>query len=410
MSPQQACSAFRFTLGLAVSLSCLTALAQEPGYFDPSSQDTKRRTSIVVEPESSQSLDEPQVEVVLQRYSNRKVEIERHVVQDSEGNYVNDGMWTKWNQNGVLQARGEYRDGRRDGIWLRRFSSGELKLGKGHNFRQFQAPFLAEANFVDGQLHGDWIIIDAKKRHVSQWQFDHGKRSGKWIWWYSSGKKFREVDYLDGELDGEWLEWEVDGVVARRDHYRKGRRHAKYAREYDRGIKQVEGWFLYGRENIEYTNNFWRGATVAKVLGKDGPDKKHGVWTWWYRNGGKALEGNFVEDLPVGKFTWWHSNGQRSAEGEYVEGDQQGLWTWWHANGQKSLQGIYQDGGQSGRWSEWGEDGKLVEVQEHTGDESDGPAPLVTSGPAPLQPLDGVSDDPGPTLQATRPDDSDLNR
>ena len=116
------------------------------------------------------------VEVIRERHPNTAVKVERHVTQDAEGNYYNHGLWTEWDEKGRLVGSGEYRYGKRHGRWLRWYGPNEAPMLQGALYKDFQAPFVAEATFEDGVLNGTWKVFDSKNRKVSEWEFDHGER------------------------------------------------------------------------------------------------------------------------------------------------------------------------------------------------------------------------------------------
>ncbi len=104
-------------------------------------------------------------------------------------------------------------------------------------------------------------------------------------------------------------------------------------------MKKAEGMYLFAKEITKTTYDFWNGDIFTTVIGKEGVNQRHGHWTWWFKDGGKQMEGEFEQDKPVGKHVWWYSNGQKQAEGEFDAGLETGKWTWWHANGQKMTEG-----------------------------------------------------------------------
>ncbi len=148
-----------------------------------------------------------QTEIITERYPSRAVRIERHVAQDEDGNYFNHGAWSHWDENGVLKGSGEYRYGRRHGKWVRWFNANEGKILASPLYKQFQAPFAAEAMFDNGKLHGVWSIFDSQGRLASEWQFEQGELHGKSVWYFPSGHKQREADYQDGQIEGQLMEW-----------------------------------------------------------------------------------------------------------------------------------------------------------------------------------------------------------
>src|SRR5437868_6151675 len=98
------------------------------------------------------------VEVIRERYTNSAVKVERHVTQDAEGNYYNHGLWTQWDEKGRLVGSGEYRYGKRHGRWLRWYGQSDAPMLQGPLYKDFTPPFVAEATFEDGVLHGSWKV------------------------------------------------------------------------------------------------------------------------------------------------------------------------------------------------------------------------------------------------------------
>ncbi|MCC7084960.1 MAG: hypothetical protein IT427_08130 [Pirellulales bacterium] len=346
--------------------------------------------------QAADGVDE-QIEVIRERHPNTSVKIERHVTQDAEGNYYNHGLWTQWDEKSRLVGTGEYRYGKRHGRWLRWYAPNEAPMLNGQLYRDFQAPFVAEANFDDGVLHGAWKVFDAKNRKVADWEFDHGERHGKSVWYYPTGQKRREVDYRQGQIDGEVLEWGPDYKLALREKYVDGRRLAPQVDNYSPGQKRAEGWILYAKEITKSNYDWWNGVATVQVVGTEGVNQRHGLWTWWHKNGQKQMEGRYEQDLPIGKFTWWYANGQKQLQGDYAGGKQQGEFTWWHPNGQKQLEGAYLAGVLSGKWTRWNNDGRVVEVGDYT---LDGKQQLAHE-PSTLPLGDDLSS--APTLQAVQP-------
>ena len=43
-------------------------------------------------------------------------------------------------------------------------------------------------------------------------------------------------------------------------------------------------------------------------------DKMNGKWLYWYENGQKKLEANYIDDLQVGKWITWTEDGKEKRE------------------------------------------------------------------------------------------------
>ena len=317
-------------------------------------------------------------ETIQERFASGAVKVERQVVQDAAGNYVNHGLWSQFDEKGRLVARGEYTWGQRDGAWSRIHLPTGKDLYSQPEYKAFQAPFVSEATFDHGQLHGTWTVYDARNRKASEFAFERGRRHGKSIWLQPYGKKRREEAYEQDHLDGERVEWNEKDQVTSRRMFKQGRELAKKTKLYRPGQSQTEAIYLFARKTAEIDYDWWNGAIVEKVTGKDGADQRHGPFVAWYPNGQKKLEGQYQDDKPVGKFVWWYDNGQKAIEGEYVVGQQTGTWAWWHANGQKALQGAYQSGAEFGKWTWWKQDGQVSNAMQFSEQDGDTAVASIT--------------------------------
>jgi antitoxin component YwqK of YwqJK toxin-antitoxin module len=413
---------YRLALGSSLSLGCLAAVAAEAPraaqeahikvyQSDDAGEATAADTDIAPEPavaeDSGAMAPDLATEIITERYPSRAVRIERHVAQDEQGNYFNHGPWSHWDESGVLKGSGEYRNGRRHGKWVRWFNANEGKILSSPLYKQFQAPFVAEATFDNGKLHGVWSIYDSQGRLASEWQFEQDELHGKSVWYFPSGQKQREVDYQHGQIEGQLLEWSFEADPAAKqktgrtqarpaepEHklitkatYSNGRRQAAHVDYFSPGVKKAEGTYLFAKETTKTSYDFWNGDVHTAVIGKEGINQRHGHWTYWFKDGGKQMEGDFDQDKPTGKHVWWYSNGQKQAEGEFEGGLEVGKWTWWHVNGQKMTEGEFADGVQTGRWIRWSTAGLVEESRDYDKmelAEEQEKAPVALPEPEPL--------------------------
>jgi antitoxin component YwqK of YwqJK toxin-antitoxin module len=300
-------------------------------------------------------------EVISERYPNRVVKIERHVVRDVNGDYVNHGPWIMYDERGGEMGHGSFRNDLRQGLWTRIFHEGEADMLSGSWGKLFTAPFVSTASFEEDQMHGAWTVVDAQDRPVGVWEYDHGTRHGKSVWFFPDGQKWRECHYKHGELDGEFVEWATDGSQVSREIYHDGRREEVRREWFAPGQLKAEAHYLSAKEKTQITDDWWAGVRSTKSLAVEKDELRHGMWTSYYKNGQKAMEGEFDNDIPKGTFAWWHPNGQRAIEGTYADGLQHGRWSWWYASGKRFLQGSYEEGRQTGDWTRWNITGEVAE-------------------------------------------------
>jgi antitoxin component YwqK of YwqJK toxin-antitoxin module len=332
--------------------------------------------------------DESLTELIRERYPNGKVRIERGVTQDDQGNYVNHGPWKMWDVQGTLIADGQFRIGQRHGPWNRWYRVGEVSLFNEAPYNQFQGPFISQATFENGRLHGIWTIFDSKQQKISEIEYADGVRNGMATWWYANGRKMQEFVYREGAIDGELLQWDANAKLIVRDTYQTGRKLAAKVNYHTGGQKKSEGLYLYAQLIVESADDWW--SAKPAVYTQQGKDERHGPWIAWHPNGQIQLEGKFHRDAEVGRFTWWYANGQRALEGQYDDGKQTGTWTWWHENGQKKIEGDFQDGHPTGAWMWWQTDGKVAQKADfsHT------PAQTVTGDKSPKTPREAMLQQP----------------
>lgn len=301
----------------------------------------------------------PVPELVTERYDNRKVKTEREVIQDQEQNYINHGKWKTYDQKGNAIVEGRYKYAEMDGVWTRVYYQRDNELLNKAPFNQGQLPLVSQANFKDGKLHGKWVIYDAQKRRLCEWEFTNGKRDGRSTWWYASGPKMREINYRSGTIDGQLNEWDRNGRQVTKHIYDEGSRIASKTEHFPNRAKRAEGTVRYPKLVLDTPDN-WLDCTLATYT-QEGEPVKHGRWVSWFANGQTKLEGEYNNDVPVGKFTWWHDNGQRSLVAEYRNGKKHGVWTWWHPSGLKSIQGEYDGNSPVSKWIWWETSGKVAQ-------------------------------------------------
>jgi antitoxin component YwqK of YwqJK toxin-antitoxin module len=319
-----------------------------------------------IQPVTPSEAADAKAETITERYPNGSTKIQRQIVQDAAGNYVNQGAYTMYDLDGKVLRTGEFRSGKLHGKWVQTFNKDEQHLFTAGHEPGFLGPYLSEATFSEGKLHGTWTIKDRNGQNIVEWNFANGVRSGKWTWWYPSGEKRREATYSNGALNGDVIELERDGKQISQRTYVEDKYLDKVVGWHTPGQKHFEGFYLRAQTTPEPIYDWWKNTVTEGAKPPTGQDQKHGTWVSWYRNGTKQAEGQYDHGVMVGKFTWWYENGQKQAEGEYAAGQQTGVWTAWHTNGLKESQGEYHNGAAIGKWSRWDTEGKLQQVVDHS--------------------------------------------
>jgi antitoxin component YwqK of YwqJK toxin-antitoxin module len=308
-----------------------------------------------------------EVELVRERYNDGAIRIERQVTLDRDGNYVNHGEWTMYAPNGDVTAQGQYQFGKRVGTWTRWHNRDDSSIFAEFPFDQFKAPFVSQANFADGEMEGEWTIVDSNNRKMNQIMLQAGHRNGTAITWLPNGKIYWQAQYENAVPVGDTVQMDrKTGDLKRVASYVDGRKITTRTTNHSgTKSKKTESTYLTAATTEKTKDDFWN-LRMAKYT-TEGKDLRHGVAKAWYTNGKIEQEGNYDFGKKSGTFTYWHENGQVAATGDYKADVPVGTWSWWHENGQKSTVGRYEKGELSGDWRWWNEAGKLTKQHTYNG-------------------------------------------
>jgi uncharacterized protein len=315
------------------------------------------------------------VELIKERYPGGAVKVEREMTQDGEGNYLMHGAWRQFDEQGRLIVDGRHDHNQKVGLWRKFYRGSEAPLLGTSPYKDYTGPFISQANFHNGQMHGKWTVSDSKQRKVHEIEFCDGQRHGKATWYYPNGALMLQAQYEHGRVNGDVMKFAPDTSLLAQENYQAGRKLAPKVEYFDgeRTVKKLETTFLHGPLAVK-TPDSWDACTLATFETR-GTDERHGPYTAWHKNGLPAKQGEFRYNLPVGKITQWYDNGQKQLEGLYVDGRQEGVWTWWHSNGQKAITGEYHDATPIGKWSWWAADGKVAQRADMSSRPRSAPSP-----------------------------------
>jgi antitoxin component YwqK of YwqJK toxin-antitoxin module len=301
-------------------------------------------------------------EVIRQRYPDGKIQVERRVIQDEEGNYFNHGTWKLFNRRGQVLAEGNFAKGYMDGSWQRWHNKGSDGMFSGRPFSDYQGPFLSVTNFKKGKLHGAWIVFDPMRRKIFELGYRDGKRDGVALWWYPSGMKMRQMGFKQGALHGEFIEWDQQGRVQRREQYVDGHQIVAKTQNWGANQKRSEEYFLGPQMEVSDEDDWWNAKPA--VYTTTGNEIQHGRSLAWYQNGQPHKRGQYSKGLRTGTFVWWYANGQKQTSGAYEDDSRVGNWVWWHDNGMKMIEGQFKEGTPIGKWRWWNEAGQIIRTAD----------------------------------------------
>lgn len=99
----------------------------------------------------------------------------------------------------------------------------------------------------------------------------------------------------------------------------------------------------------------------------DAEGRKQGKWMKKYPNDKLRYEGQFVDDLPVGLFTYYFEEGGKSAEIQYLAEGAGAEATFFHKNGTVMGRGLYSNQQKEGEWKFYDNKNILSSIDEYKG-------------------------------------------
>ena len=119
------------------------------------------------------------------------------------------GKSLKWHENGQQRAEGNFKDGKRDGLWGYWSKNGQKKK---------------EVNFKDGLKNGLAIGWYDNGQKSQEGNYKDGTDDGLWTIWHENGQKGFEGNFKDGKKDGLWTSWSKKGQKQQEENYKDGER------------------------------------------------------------------------------------------------------------------------------------------------------------------------------------------
>ena len=126
-------------------------------------------------------------------------------------NALREGHWQVFDRLGAVVTEGDYTDGRKDGVWLETFSSGNYAVG----------------TYVLGKMTGKWAYFDSNNRSIAEGLLQNGLRQGYWVERTPAGN-ILQGNYIDGLREGEWTLIDSAGRLYSKGSYRAGEKTGEW--------------------------------------------------------------------------------------------------------------------------------------------------------------------------------------
>mgnify|MGYP003973995957 CR=1 FL=1 len=259
-----------------------------------------------------------------------------------------DGLFETFYDNGKKKLEAEYKYGKLNGkfgIW----DLDNIKIKEGIYKNDilvsltkytYQNNALTVSNFKDSWLHGSQIE------------------------YFENGKKKIEVTYKKALIIGKKSEWDENGNLKSEVIYDKYEGDDYDQKEYFsmNSSKKIDSKFE--GDNIHLWAN-WLNADQTEYTDKLLNANRVVENIFWYPNGNKAEEVNFLRCYPNGKTIAWYENGEIFADENYKNNRKHGKWTYWYQGGQLYYEENYKEGLKDGEWLYFDSLGNKTDVKNY---------------------------------------------
>jgi antitoxin component YwqK of YwqJK toxin-antitoxin module len=137
---------------------------------------------------------------------------------------------------------------------------------------------------------------------------------------------------------------------------------------YSDGIKQHE--CNYVNDTLQGTSTRWYNNGQVSSVDNYKDNHRHGKSLGYDYDGKLVLEANYNNDTLHGSFKEFYATGQTKVEGNYVKGMFDGKWMYFHQDGTIVGMGEYTNG--TGKQRAWYPDGKLKRITQYQDNEKHG--------------------------------------
>lgn len=80
-----------------------------------------------------------------------------------------------------------------------------------------------QTTFTNGKQNGLFKRFDKNGVLVLEGNLTNGQKNGVWTTWYDEVQKQEERNYANGQPEGKWTYWYIDGELKREEVYKTGK-------------------------------------------------------------------------------------------------------------------------------------------------------------------------------------------
>lgn len=173
-------------------------------------------------------------------------------------------------QNGILERRINFVNGKEDGPDSTYYETGCLMVVRNHIggkengkwvFYYDSTQYIAwEMNYAMGEKNGPQIFMGPKGDTTLMETYKNGVLNGKKKTFYAKSKVEKEVNYLNGVFHGPFIIYNKEGKILQSLNYKQGKKDGTCTYYYDDGtLLRTESWLL-DQKNGEFKTLYYNGT------------------------------------------------------------------------------------------------------------------------------------------------------
>ena len=277
-----------------------------------------------------------------------------------------DGAFTIWRDaiKQIPRVTGTYDHGKRNGTWSwfdrenNKEEEGDYDEGKktGAWFEWFENKLVFSGSYTDGKPDGDFVYYNRNGDELGRFTITDG--TGMMYTYYPNKKVATKAYLYQGELGGiyEELSFRLPQKVMVEGHYAGGQKHGWWREWDDNHDLVLEEHWRYGRLD-GVVHKYDAGQLLVESTYKRG--KADGPYTE-FRNGKRALAGQFAADRRTGTWTTYDASGDVVLVATYKDGVLDGPWR--QLVGGAVVQGQMVAGRRAGTWTRTDRAGAIQKI------------------------------------------------
>ncbi|MBL7858415.1 MAG: toxin-antitoxin system YwqK family antitoxin [Cyclobacteriaceae bacterium] len=246
-----------------------------------------------------------------------------------------EGEWKTYFENGQLKEVGSYNKGKREGLWRNYFEDGVLKG---------EIDYEGDFGTYTEYYHTGKILGTGPKAG--------NRNAGYWRFFAEDGTLQSEGEYDAGKKSGAWQTYFPSGKIQSRGHYAQDDQIGTWEYFFENGQLRAAGVFEEGKKS-----GVWKITSAEGTLTEIKYDATGGDYREYYASGKLKVKGRLVNEKKEGKWEYYFEDGKREGECEFVNG--KGTYFGYFPNGNLQTKGTLEDDLKTGTWEIYEMDGKL---------------------------------------------------